>query len=148
MQSISQYLCHEKVSPVVLNTEDQLLTFITPFGQLKCLRAPYGISSISEHHDCCMTETFTGLTGFHHIVNDIVIYDSDALTHTEHVRIFLKCCADKNIALSLTKCKFHQTKVTLAGFMLSADGYQVNHKIRCHLSILDSNWSHSPAFIL
>ena len=86
-----------------------------------------------------MTEAFTGLTGFRRIVDDIVIYDSDASMHTEQVRIFLKCCADKNIALSLTKCKFHQTKVTLAGFMLSADGYQVDHKIRCHLPILDSN---------
>jgi len=42
-----------------------------------------------------MAEAFTGLTRFHRIVDDIVIYDSDAATHTEHVRVFLKRCADK-----------------------------------------------------
>ena len=98
-----------------LDRESQLLTtFITPFGRFKYLRAPYGISSISEHYDRRMAEAFTGLTGFRRIVYDIVIYDSDASTHTKHVRTFLKRCADKNIALDLAKCKFHQTKVTFA----------------------------------
>ena len=82
-----------------------------------------------------MTEAFTGLTGFCRIVDDIVIYDSDASTHTEHVRTFLKRCADKNIALNLAKCKYHQTKVTFAGFILSADGYQVDHTITDAISI-------------
>ena len=35
-----------------LDEESQLLTtFITPFGRFKYLRAPYGISSISEHYN-------------------------------------------------------------------------------------------------
>ena len=119
-----------------LDSESQLLTtFITPFGRFKYLRAPYGISSISEHYDRRMAEAFTGLNGFRHIVDDIVIYDSDAATHTEHVCAFLKCCADKNIALNLAKCKFHQTKVTFAGFILSADGYQVDHTITDAISL-------------
>ena len=120
----------------VLDSESQLLTtFITPFGRFKYLRAPYGISSISEHYDRRMAETFTGLNGFRRIVDDIVIYDSDAATHTEHVCAFLKRCADKNIALNLAKCKFHQTKVTFAGFILSADGYQVDHTITDAISL-------------
>ena len=119
-----------------LDNESQLLTtFITPFGRFKYLRAPYGISSISEHYDRRMAEAFTGLTGFRRIVDDIVIYDSDAQTHIEHVRMFLKRCADKNIALNPAKCKFHRTKVTFAGFILSADGYQVDHTITDAISL-------------
>ena len=39
-----------------------LTTFITPFGRFKYLRAPYGISSISEHYNQRMTEAFEGLS--------------------------------------------------------------------------------------
>ena len=113
-----------------LDKESQLLTtFITPFGRFKYLRAPYGICSISEHYDRRMAEAFAGLTGFRRIVDDIVIYDGDAATHADHVRQFLKRCEEHNIALNLSKCNFCQTRVTFAGFILSAEGYQVDHSI-------------------
>ena len=42
-----------------LDQESQLLTtFTMPFGRFKHMRAPYGISSISEHYDRCMYEAF------------------------------------------------------------------------------------------
>ena len=111
-----------------LDENSQLLTtFITPYGRFKYLRAPYGISSISEHYDRRMAEAFTGLTGFRCIVDDIVIYDSDPQQHTANVMQFLQQCADKHIALNFDKCKFCQTEVTFAGFRLSTQGYQVDH---------------------
>ena len=113
-----------------LDEDSQLLTtFITLYGRFKYLRAPYGISSISEHYDRRMAEAFTGLTGFRRIVDDIVIYDSDPQQHTTHVMQFLQRCADKHIALNFDKCKFCQTEVIFAGFRLSAQGYQVDHSI-------------------
>ena len=71
-----------------------LTTFITPFGRFKYLRAPYGISSISEHYDR-RTEAFAGLSGLRRIIDNIVIFDSDATQHANHVRSFLQRCADK-----------------------------------------------------
>ena len=54
-----------------LNEDSQLLTtFITPFGRFKYLRAPYGISSISEHYNCRMDDAFAGPTGYRRIVDD------------------------------------------------------------------------------
>ena len=48
-----------------LDKESQILTtFITPFGRFKYLRAPYGISSISEHYNRRMDEALNGLSGF------------------------------------------------------------------------------------
>ena len=48
-----------------LDQESQdLTTFITPFGRFKFLRAPYGISSISEHYNRRMDEAFADLPGF------------------------------------------------------------------------------------
>jgi len=61
---------------------DQLIaTFITPFGRFKYLRAPYGISSISEHYDRRMYKAFDGLSNFCCIVDDIVIYGSNTTQH-------------------------------------------------------------------
>jgi len=50
-----------------------------------------------------MDKAFAGLTGFNRIVDDIVIYDSDAATFSKHVRQLLKHCADQNIVLNLYK---------------------------------------------
>ena len=113
-----------------LDQESQLLTtFITPFGRFKYMRAPYGISSISEHYDRHMYEAFQGLSGFRQIVDDIVIYDSDATQHATHVREFLHRCVEKKVTLNLDKCKFCESSVTFAGFKLSATGYQVDRTI-------------------
>ena len=88
-----------------LDEKSQLLTmFITSFGRFKYLRAPYGISSISEHYDRRMAETFIGLSGFRRIVNDIVIYDSDA--HAASVRAFPQRCINKQIAFNIDNCLF------------------------------------------
>ena len=113
-----------------LDESSQLLTtFITPQGRFKYLRAPYGLSSISEHYDRRMAEAFAGLQGFRRIVDDIVIYDNNTSDHAAHVRQFLQRCVEKNIALNLDKCQFFQPAVTFAGFRLSSDGYQVDTTI-------------------
>ena len=55
-----------------LDEESQrLTTFITPFERFKYLRAPYGLSSISEHYNCWMDEAFAGLTGYRWVVDDV-----------------------------------------------------------------------------
>ena len=114
-----------------LDEQSQLLTtFITPFGRFKYLRAPYGISSISEHYDRRMAEAFAGLTRFCRIVDDIVIYDSDITQHVNHVKEFLQRCSEKKISLNLNKCKFFQTQVTFAGFIVCRrlSGGSVHHR--------------------
>ena len=84
-----------------LDPESQLLmTFITPFGRIKYLQAPYGICSISGHYDCHMAQAFMGLTGFHRVVEDIITYNDKELEHAINVRQFLQRCADKHIALN------------------------------------------------
>ena len=113
-----------------LDEESQLLTtFITPFGRFKYLRAPYGISSISEHYNRRMDEAFAGLSGYRRIVDDVVIYDSDITQHASHVKEFLQRCAERKITLNPTKWAYAQAQVTFAGFVLSADGYKVDSSI-------------------
>ena len=59
----------------------KLTTFITLFGQFKYLHAPHSLSSIAEHYNRRMAEALEGLSGYHRIADDIVIYDKDPQQH-------------------------------------------------------------------
>jgi len=129
----------------LLDAESQLLiTFITPFGRFKYPCAPYGISSILEHYDRCMAQDFAGLSRFHQIVDDIVIYDSDTTQHTQHVRAFLQRCEDKQIALNLDKCHFF--RITS---LLQASSYQgMVIKLTNPLPMLFQIFPHQPTKVI
>ena len=76
-----------------------------------------------------MVKAFAGLTRFCHLVDNIIIYDSDEHQHAIHIHVqqFLHCGVDKHIT---RKCKISQTKIiTLAEFILSAQGYRVDRSI-------------------
>lgn len=84
-----------------------------------------------------MDEAFDGLPGFRHVVEDIVIYDSDI---TQHVRQFLERCAEKEITLNMSKWRFAQPAVTFAGFTLSSQGYAIDPSIIQAIT----NFQHHP----
>ena len=113
-----------------LDEESQLLTcFMTPFWRFKFLRAPFGISSISEHYNRRLDEAFRGLHNYRRVVDDVVIYDDNETSHVTHVRQFLQRCADKGVSLHKDKFKFCETEVTFAGFKLSREGYKVDDSL-------------------
>ena len=94
--------------------------------------APYGLSSIAEHYNCCMTEVLEGLTGYRRIVDDIVVFDKDPQQHVVHVK--LQRCKERKISISKEKWKFCCTEVTFAGFRLSTEGYQLDASITAAIS--------------
>jgi cell division GTPase FtsZ len=49
-------------------------------GRYKLLRAPFGLSSISEHYNRRMYEAFQGLSDFRRIVDDVLIFDEDVVS--------------------------------------------------------------------
>ena len=106
-----------------------LTTFITPFGRFKFLRAPYGISSISEHYNHRMDEAFAGLKGHRRIVDDVVIFDRDTTLHASHVKMFLQRCVERQITLNTDKWVYARPEVDFAGFHLSGDGYSIDNSI-------------------
>ena len=57
-----------------LDEESQLLTtFITPFGRWMYVRAPFGVSSISEHYNRRMDTAFEGMQRFGKLVDESTI---------------------------------------------------------------------------
>ena len=112
-----------------LDEQSQLLiTFMTPFGRYKFLRAPFGICSISQRYNRRMDEAFQGLKSYRRFVDDIIIFHEDKNTHVAYVRKFLKRCAEKRISLH-KKFKFGVTSITFAGYNLSSDGYKVDSSL-------------------
>ena len=106
-----------------------LTTFITPFGRFKFLRAPYGISSISEHYNRRMDEAFVDLKGYRRIVDDVVIFDRDTTLHASHVKKFIQRCVERQITLNTDKWVYARPEVDFEGFHLSGDGYSIDNSI-------------------
>lgn len=94
------------------------------------------MSSISEHYNQRTTDAFRDFSGFRRIVDDFVIYDSNASDHESHVMQFLQCCVNYNI--STEKCQFFQRQVTFTSFQLSAEGYQVDSSITAAITAYPS----------
>ena len=110
-------------------------TFITPFGRYAFLRAPYGVSSISDHYNRRMDEAFAGLTGFKKIVDDVVIYSRTREEHIRDVRAFMKRCEERGISLNRQKLQLAQPTVKFAGFILSQDGYRPDPQLTSAISL-------------
>ena len=112
---------------IPLNEASQALTtFITPFGRYKFKRAPFGISSISEHYNRRMYEIIADLMNTSHIVDDVIIADSDLDEHVKNVRAFLQKCRQNGVALNAAKFHFACPEVTFAGFSVNSSGYTVD----------------------
>lgn len=107
-----------------LKKQSQLLTtFTTPFGRYAYLRAPYGVTSISEHYNRRLDEAFEGLNGYRKVVDDVIIFSRTLEDHILDVRAFLTRCQEKGISLNLAKLQLAQRSVRFAGFIVSQDGY-------------------------
>ena len=113
-----------------LDEESQLLTtFITPFGLWIYLRAPYGVSSISEQYNRRMDTASQGMSQFAKLVDDVVVYDKSRKYHTHRVCEFLQCCLERGISLNKDKFVFAQPKVTFAGYELSSGRYSIDPQL-------------------
>ena len=110
-----------------LDPESQdLTTFITPFGRFKYLRAPFGLSNISEHYNRRMTEALDGLDGFKRVVDDVVVYDATVEQHENHIRAFLQRCSERGISLNADKFRYAEEQLKFAGFILMNGEYRID----------------------
>jgi transposase InsO family protein len=100
-----------------------LTTFTTPFGRYMYLRAPYGVSSISEHYNRRMDQCFQGLPGIQRLVDDVIVYGRTREEFLQRTRLFFERCRQNGVSLNRDKVQFGQPSVKFAGFVLSPDGY-------------------------
>ena len=104
----------------------KLTTFITPFGRYKFLRAPFGLSSISDHYNRRMADALSGIPRIRRITDDFVAYDATWEAHVLHVIDILQRCTERGITLNSSKFVFGQTEIEFGGYILSQDGYRIH----------------------
>ena len=106
------------------------------------LRAPYSISSISEHYNQRMDEAFQGITNIRKIVDVIDFYDQDKQQHIDHVREILHRCEDKGISLNRDKFQLCQTEARFARLQLTQKGYSVSDEITAAIANFPTPTTH------
>lgn len=109
---------------VLIAEEDQeLTTFITPWGRYKFLRAPMGLSISGDEYNRRGDEALRTATNTVKIVDDILVSDDDYQQHLNHVWHVLSKCKEQRITLNPKKFQFAQDEVNYCGYHISSEGF-------------------------
>ena len=108
---------------VQIAEEDQeLTTFITPWGRYKFLRAPMGLAISGDEYNRRGDEALQTIPNTVKIVDDILTYDEDYQQHLNHVWQVLNRCKENKITLNPNKFQFAEDEVNYCGYHLNKDG--------------------------
>ncbi len=102
--------------------------FITPSGHYEYQVMPYGLSNSPSVFQGFMNEVFREFLHQFVIVyiDDILIYSRNLAEHRHHVTQVLEQLRKHHLYLKLEKCEFHRPTVQFLGYIVSADGIQMD----------------------
>ncbi len=107
-----------------------LTTFVTPWGSKRFLRNVMGLISAGDEHNRRGDEALEGLKNVKKIVEDVIIYDTEAgPAHEGRVREVLRRCQQAGITLGRKKFAYAQPEALWCGYQLSREGYTVNPEL-------------------
>ncbi|KAL0204373.1 hypothetical protein M9458_002391, partial [Cirrhinus mrigala] len=103
-------------------------TFVTPTGHYECQVMPYGLSISPSVFQTFMNEVFREFLHRFVVVyiDDILIYSRNMAEHRQHVQQVLHKLRQHNLYLKLEKCEFHKPSVQFPGYIISAEGVQMD----------------------
>ena len=99
----------------------KLTTFLLPPGRYRYLRAPMGLTSLSDEWCPHSDRAIHGLPFTKKIVNDIFVWGKSLPELYERIRIIASCCSDLNIAQSKKKFVIGN-EISFAGLLLTEKG--------------------------
>ncbi|KAL0188441.1 hypothetical protein M9458_015540, partial [Cirrhinus mrigala] len=102
--------------------------FVTPTGHYEYRVMPYGLSISPSVFQTFMNEVFREFLHRFVVVNidDILIYSRNQAEHRQHIRQVLQKLCEHSLYLKLEKCEFHQPSVQFLGYVISAEGVQMD----------------------
>ncbi len=102
--------------------------FITPSGHYEYQVMPYELSNSPSVFQGFMNEVFREFLHKFVIVyiDDILIYSRNLAEHRHHVTQVLEQLRKHHLYLKLKKCEFHRPVVQFLGYIVSADGIQMD----------------------
>ena len=114
---------------VPIRQEDQdLTTFITPWGRFRYRRAAMGLVSSSDIYNQRGDQVLGDVPRTCKVVDDVLAWDASYEEHLKHVWDILKRCDENGITLNTSKCTFAAESVNFCGFSISAEGYKPDRK--------------------
>ncbi|KAI2666560.1 Transposon Tf2-11 polyprotein [Labeo rohita] len=102
--------------------------FVTPTGHYEYRVMPYGLSISPSVFQTFMNEVFREFLHRFVIVyiDDILIYSRNMAEHRHHVQHVLHKLREFRLYLKLEKCEFHRPSVHFLGYIISAEGVQMD----------------------
>ena len=121
--------CKEGFFHLKLDNESSFLTTTeTPFGRIRWLRLPFGISPAPELFQYRLHAALSGLTGIYCVADDILCVgqgetEAEAIMqHNKNFRALLDRCREKGIKLNRQKLKLNRRSMIFCGHELTKDG--------------------------
>ena len=98
--------------------------FSTTSGHYEYRVMPFGLSNSPSVFQAFVNEIFRDMLHLKVIVyiDDILIFSDSLEEHVQDVRAVLKRLIENQLYAKLSKCEFHQTRISFLGYVISADG--------------------------
>ena len=100
----------------------KLLTFNTPFGQLRFKRLPFGIHSASEIFQADVAEIIEGIKGARNSQHNIIIWGKTLEELRSRSKQVLQKVRQSGLKLNKGKCIFNAAEIIFLGHKLSSQG--------------------------
>ena len=108
---------------IELAEEDRhLTTFITPYGRYYYCRGPMGFAATGDAYCYRGDLALQGLTKCVKVVDDVLLFDDDLLSHYKRTQELLTRCRSHGITLNKDKFIVAANKVNFCGYTLSDKG--------------------------
>jgi len=110
-----------------LPPEDEPKTaFKTPFGLFQFKVMPFGLTNAPAIFMSHMNQTLRGLSFVVVYLDDILIFSKTREEHVDHVKQVLDRLQQQKFYIKLSKCDFFKDSLKFLGFIISAQGVQVD----------------------
>ncbi|KAI2648695.1 Transposon Tf2-8 polyprotein [Labeo rohita] len=102
--------------------------FVTPTGHYEYEVMPYGLSISPSVFQTFMNEVFREFLHQFVVVyiDDILIYSRNMAEHRQHIQQVLHKLCQHHLYLKPEKCEFHKPSVQFLGYIISAEGVQMD----------------------
>ncbi|KAL0190891.1 hypothetical protein M9458_013589, partial [Cirrhinus mrigala] len=102
--------------------------FVTPTGLYEYRVMPYGLSISPSVFQTFMNEVFQEFLHRFVVVyiDDILICSQNMAEHRQHIQQVLHKLREHSLYLKLEKCEFHRPSVQFLGYVISAEGVQMD----------------------